>query len=66
MEDELDTILAQYGNFDLQLELGSTFFKIDPVPGSSTSVQTQESSHPETTAQLTDLPAPPVLHRLPK
>ena len=55
MEDELDAILAEYSNFDLQLEpndFGSTFSNFDPVPGFSTSVQTREPSHPET-AQLT-------------
>ena len=43
MEDELDAILAQYGNFDLLIEPDDPVFSsFDPVPGSSTSVQAHE------------------------
>ena len=43
MEDELDAILAEYSNFDLQLEpndFGSTFSNFDPVPGYRTYLAT--------------------------
>jgi hypothetical protein len=51
MEDELEAILAEYGNFDLPDNFDSVFSCFDPVPGSITSVG--PSQYPEPIAQLT-------------
>ena len=53
MEDELDAILPEYSNFYYQLQPGNfcSSSNFNPVPGSSTFVQTREPSHPETAQQ---------------